>query len=453
MTVLGEAGVGKSRLLYELENELELASDVVFYFKARALATRQQVPYGVFRHLFATRFGIGESEDAASLAQKLESGFAPYLSSAEAQLVGHWLGFGLPPSDAVERLSGSAGFASACVVRLATYFRSLAGDSTVLLLIEDLHWADDDSLDLLARLLPMLVDSRLLVVGAARPTLMERRDDWLGDLSVATRLDLEPLTELDTWDLVREVLQRVEHVPAPLIELIVERTDGNPFFVEELVKMLVDDGVIVTDEERWWVELDRLDANRVPSTLTGVLEARLDALPARARAVLQRASVIGRVFWTEAVGALEPAGSAVETASGLEIACSCELLLRNDRSTLDAGTEMMFKHALLRDVAYGTVLLSERRRLHGRTAAWLADNAGERIDELGEVIAEHHRLAGELALAAVLLHRAGSRSLGDGAFDGGEAVARRRHRAVVGGIDRSAGGGMPRIGRVPVPDR
>jgi predicted ATPase len=211
-------------------------------------------------------------------------------------------------------------------------------------------------------------------------------------------------------------------VPDELTDLIVERADGNAFYVEELVKMLIEDGVIETGDvwDPWRIRVERLDPDRVPATLTGVLQTRLDSLAPAERDALQRSSVVGRVFWDGTVAALGHQGIEV-AARSLELARTRELVFRRVRSSFDDSVEYTFKHALLRDVTYETVLLRDRQRLHGLVARWIGDHAGERLIEYASLIAAHHRMAGEFAEAAELLRRAAVASV-----DSGNAAAARR---------------------------
>jgi hypothetical protein len=187
--------------------------------------------------------------------------------------------------------------------------------------------------------------------------------------------------------------------------------------------MLIDEDVIETGDEGdpWRVHLHRVRPDHMPSTLTGVLQSRLDGLPTIDRDALQRASVVGRVFWDDAVRSLQSDVPA-STLESLERARQRELLLRHDPSTFEATVEYAFKHALLRDVTYETVLLRERRRLHRLVAGWMTDHAGERASEYSTQIASHLRLAGELAAAAALLHRSATSAL-----DTGNVLAARRY--------------------------
>ncbi len=423
VTVIGEAGIGKSRLLYEFENWIELHPAGVYYFKGRALPTRRSVAFGLLRDVLAARFGVLDSDAAADVAGKLRRGLGPILGPGEAELVGHWLGFNIGPSVAVQRLLGSGQLAAAARAHFFGYIEALGSSEPIVIFLEDLHWADDESLALVDDLVAHLVDVHLLVVGVARPALLERAatDAPLEPTSVV--LPLEALGPETTRELVGEVLHRVGRVPDELTDLIVERADGNAFYVEELVKMLIEDGVIETAdvEDPWIVHVERLAAERVPATLTGVLQTRIDSLAPAERDTLQRSSVVGRVFWDGAVASLGQDGIEA-TASSLDEARQRELVLRHSRSSFDDNAEFVFKHALLRDVTYETVLLRDRQRLHGLVADWIAHHSGDRLLEFASLIATHHRMAGDLGAAAELLRRAGVASL-----ESGNAPAARRN--------------------------
>jgi len=286
------------------------------------------------------------------------------------------------------------------------------------MLLEDLHWADDSSLDLLVQAVEWLPDTALLVVGAARPELVERRPNWGEGKEAYTRLELKPLSKRASRALVQEILQRIPDVPdrrsvqrgalQAVQQLVVEGAEGNPFYAEELVKMLIEDGAIVPGEEEWRVELERLAQVRVPATLTAVLQARLDTLPREEKEVLQRASVVGREFWGSLVGELASDAVRAEEVNFLLGALrGRELVYRRERSAFAGTEEYLFKHAVLRDVTYETVLLKLRRKYHAQVAAWLEGHAGERLGEYLSLIAGHYELAGEGEKAASYLRRSG----------------------------------------------
>jgi ABC-type oligopeptide transport system substrate-binding subunit/class 3 adenylate cyclase len=417
VTVVGEAGVGKTRLLDEFFNWFELRPESVWYFRGQAVAATQAVPYSLWRDLFAYRFDILESDTASAALGKFREGMAGTLDPARADLVGHLVGFDFSASQSVRATLANAEFAATAMGHLVQYVRSLLSQSPMVILLEDLQWADDSSLDLVAHLVAQIPTARLLVVGAARPTLYDRRPSWGEGETAYSRLELGPLSKRASRALVGEILQKIANLPKGLRELVVEGSEGNPFYVEELIKMLIEDGVIVRGEDRWDVSLDRLAHARVPASLTAVLQARLDNLPADEKGVLQRASVVGREFWDQVVSELvSDVIARDEVVPLLGSLRAREMVYRRERSAFAGTEEYTFKHSVLRDVAYETVLLKVRQRYHGQVAAWLEAHAGERLAEYYGIIAAHYELAGEAERALEYLIEAGDRSRSLGAF-------------------------------------
>ncbi len=428
--VVGEAGVGKSRLLYEFENWIEMRPETIWYFKGRATSNTQNVAYSLFRDLFANRFEILESDPIATALDKFRRGMAGALEPDSADIVGYWLGFDFSGSEAVQGLLGGSGLMQTARAFLMRYFRALTADSPTVIFLEDIHWADDSSLDLAVYLATALPEARLLLVAVTRSRLFERRPNWDEGRTVFRRISLMPLPKRSSRALVDEILKRVDEVPDSLRDLITDAAEGNPFYVEEMVKMLIEQGIIergitndelrMTNEEaraagQWRVRVDKLATLKVPPTLTALLQARLDGLPRLEREALQRASVVGRLFWDDAVADLLEVERETVTPA-LEAARGRELIFRRERSAFVGTNEYIFKHVLLRDVAYETVLLNRRAAYHGRAARWLETHAGERLSEYLTLIAEHYIQAREGLRAAALLERAGDEAMQVGAY-------------------------------------
>ncbi len=420
ITVVSEPGLGKSRLLYEFDAWVELHPETVWYAKGRATAAAQQQPYALLRDMFALRFDIQDSDPAAMVRDKLERGFGAVFGETDdgrlrARIIGHLLGFAIG-GDALPRgvADDPRQIRDRGLIDLTAYFTTLTNQAAVLIVLEDLHWADEASLDTLAALAEALERARLLIVGTARPSLFERRSHW-GEPPYYSRIDLRPLSRRYSLRLVEEILQRVDDLPTDLRDLIVDRAEGNPFYVEELIKMLIDDGAIRIATERWVIDRSRLQSARVPTTLTEVLLARLDSLSPPEQVTLQRAAVVGRIFWDAAVAELgdrQIERAAPEPAAlpeALETLRRRELLFRHERSSFSAMQEYVFKHALLRDVTYERVLKRARRIYHGQTARWLAavSERSGRADEYATRIAEHYEQAGDQPAAAAWYGRAG----------------------------------------------
>ncbi|MBU0495171.1 MAG: AAA family ATPase [Chloroflexi bacterium] len=419
--VSGDAGVGKSRLLYEFLNWAELRPERFWLFKGRARAETQDVPYAVVKDLFSNRFEIRESDSATAALAKFRAGMAGFLAEDQADLVGHLAGFDFRAagSPAVSNLLGSGAFVQLATAGLWQYLRAMTAQQPLLMVQEDLHWADDSSLDLIDHIVTEVPGARLLLVCLARPGLFERQPSWGPGRAAYVRLPLQPLSRRQSRALVGEILKKAASIPNDLTDLILDGAEGNPFYVEELIKMLIEEGVIVAGEEPWRVELPRLKSLRVPPTLTGVLQARLDSLPPEALDVLQRASVVGRVFWDGAVAALAPlAGSPPvgPVAPLLDVVSERELVFRREHSSFSGAQEYIFKHVILHDVTYETVLLKLRRMYHKQVAQWLEANAGDRVGEYAALMAQHYERAGERGLAADWLQRVARDAIDTGAF-------------------------------------
>ncbi len=496
VAIIGEAGVGKSRLLYEFDNWVELRPERVRYFKGRAAPALQSVPFSLWRDLFAFRFDILDSDSPGVALNKFRQGFAAQPRPAsedaaareqaanQADIVGHWLGFDFSTSPVVARLADSPDFAALARAYFLRFMRILAAERGMAILLEDIHWADDASLDLLDQLAAAAAGegapAHLLIICLTRPSLFERRPGWGASLPDFQTIRLGPLDPAASRALVDEILQRADEVPEALSELVVEGAEGNPFYIEELVKMLIEQGVIeVTGDERratsdegagewpvaaegespsllatrhaplphdsplgprpsspgdrWRIRADRLAGLRVPATLTGLLQSRLDGLPRAERDVLQRAAVVGRTFWDDAVRALLTGGDEAEGPGRannalpalLDSLARRELIVRRERSAFAGTAEYSFRHNLLREVTYETVLLRARRGYHARVARWLELNAGGRLGEYLGLIAEHYVQAGANARAAAYLERAGDAAQRSGAYPSARAAFER----------------------------
>ena len=401
VTLVADAGLGKSRLLAEFEHWLEQRAGRVELFRGRAHPQSIGQPYGVLRELLCRRFEIQDSDSLECAQAKLAHGLGPVFGARadeQTALLGQLIGLDYRASPHVAGIVGDARQLRARAFHAGVeYFRALCNAGRPLtLLLDDLHWADEGSLDFVAQLARAAVGAPLLVLCAARPPLYERRPGWGGALANPLRIDLSALGNASRRELATALLARVDDPPAMLQELIDAGADGNPFYMEELTLMLIDDGVIVTDAPRWRVVPDKLLALHVPTTLTGILQARIDALPAAERQALQQASVIGAVFWDEALAQLDP--RAPRTLPALD---RRHVVLGHAASAFEHTREFAFIHHLLHQVTYDGVLKRHKREQHRITALWLEQRCAERSGEYLGLLAEHFERAG---LAGRALH-------------------------------------------------
>jgi class 3 adenylate cyclase/predicted ATPase len=430
VTVMGEAGLGKSRLLYEFENWVDLLSEEVLMYKGRARLETQGLPYGLLRDLFAFQFGIQDDDRAKVVREKLDKGFGEGFGEGEASekkahVVGQLLGYGFHDSPHLAAiLENPQQLRDQALLYLGSYFKSLSEKRPVLVLLEDLHWADEASLDALNGLASELNNQPVFTLATARHSLLERRPHWGEGQDFHRRILLEPLSKRESRQLVAEVLQKVQDVPEALSELLISNAEGNPFYVEELVKMLVEDEVIIREDPHWRVETGRLEEVYVPSTLTGVLQARLDGLPPEERKALQGASVVGRVFWDQVLehinGSTDKGITDRGIADVLDDLRSRELIFRRETSAFAEAREHIFKHALLREVTYESVLKRVRQAYHALVAEWLIEHTGDRKEEFTGLIADHLEQAGKETEAYHYLVKAGKEAAAK--YANGEAI-------------------------------
>ena len=431
VTVVAEAGLGKSRLLNEFESWAETRPESFFVFRGRATPHTQAQPFGLLRDILTWRFQIADDDTIAAARAKLEAGITPLflhddgldLAEGHAHLLGHLIGIEYRDSRHIKGiLHDPKQIRTRALHAAAQLFRrvSASAGSPVVLQLEDLHWADNESLDFLNYLAEVNRDVALLILAFTRPTLFERRTDWMDVEGFHQRIELRPLDKTDGRQLASELLKKLPEIPAALRDLITGGAEGNPFYMEELVKMLIDRGAIKTGAEHWTLDADKLLVTQVPPTLTGVLQARLDSLPAPERLTLQEASVIGQVFWDQPLIALDQ--QATETLPAL---VKRQLTMPKADATEDSLREYAFKHAILHQVTYGTVLKRTKRELHGRLAHWFSRLTGLRANDFLGLTAEHYEQAGDDAHAAEYHARAAEHAATRYAHDGVLAHAQR----------------------------
>jgi class 3 adenylate cyclase/tetratricopeptide (TPR) repeat protein len=374
-TILGVPGVGKSRLVREAG--ARLAADGWSIVRGRCLPYGDGITYwpvaDMLRGLAAIDIDATPDEARARLAE---------IS---------------PDEEVAERLAAALGSsggerASAGGDReIAWAFRRLIEHVTAergpqVLVFEDIHWAEPPLLDLIEYVVTWTRDAPLLVVCPSRPELLDSRPAWGSGRMESSRIQLEPLTEEESRSLLGALLT-VEDLPQALRQRVLDRAEGNPLFVEEVVRMLIEEGVVERRDGRWFARREAADV-RVPDSVEALVRARLDTLPSPERVVLQAASVVGRIFQHSAVVAIAPAGDG--GTSGVERHLEDAVLrdLITEERVPDERT-FRFRHIVIRDVAYGTLPKARRADLHRGVAGWLRAWAGERIEEFVEIEAYH----------------------------------------------------------------
>jgi class 3 adenylate cyclase/tetratricopeptide (TPR) repeat protein len=378
VTVVGVPGIGKSRLLGELFATIDAGDRLVRWRQGRSLPYGEGVSYWALGEMVKAEAGILETDAAEETARKLAASVERLVSDRTET---DWLVSMLRPlvGLAPEELSGDGRGAAFAAWR--RFFEALGEDRPLVVVFEDLHWADDGLLDFVDHLVDWLTDVPVMVVGTARPELLARRPAWGGGKGNATTISLEPLSDEETARLVHALLER-SVLAADVQSAVLERAGGNPLYAEEFVRMVAEGGS---------------DDLEVPGSVQGIIAARLDALEAEDKELLQDAAVVGKVFWSgslAAIGGRDP----LDVEQRLPALERRELVRRSRRSSVAGESEYAFRHILVRDVAYGSIPRAARADRHRRAAEWI-ESLG-RPEDQADLLAYHYLAALELSRAA-----------------------------------------------------
>jgi len=378
VTVLASAGVGKSRLTWELEKYLDGLPEVYHWRKGRCLAYAQ-TSYSALGDVIAADALVLDDDPPEAVAQKLAARLgdlspsgAPDAVEAAARVV-----IGLRSEAGTSR--------DELFEAWRAYLELIAQRAPLLLVLEDIHWADEGLLDFI-EFLARWSEAPIMILCLARHELLERRPSWGGGLPNAASIGLEPLGPGESEQMVDALLG--DSLPPALRQRVVEVSEGNPLFTEELVRLFIDRGVVRQTDGRW-EQAQPIEQVEIPQSIQALLAARLDSLPADEKRLTQDAAVVGRIFWDRLLAHL--AGQSPTAVVGLLRRLRVkELVVPREPSTLTDAAEYAFRHVLIRDVAYESLPKLERARKHREVAEWAEERLGERAQEVVELLAAHY---------------------------------------------------------------
>lgn len=394
VTIVGAAGVGKSRLVEELLESLRAGAQPPLVMRGRCPAYGEGLTFRPLAEILRTECGIKNNDPDDVIGEKLQRGIRAAVESLlgadETEGVIADLASVLGVTIPGRRGSPDPRSAGDALMRsLRAFLIAKAQRQPVLVVIDDLHWAEESLLDLLRHLSIRGGDAPLLILCVARPELLERHPDWGAGIRNYTAVSLAPLGTTLSHRLMAELLKG-EALPADARNAIVARAEGNPFFIQEILRMLVDGGGLVRDAQGWrWAT--RPFEIRIPDTIHGILASRLDLLSPLEKRCMQDASVAGRVFWLGSLVATSELSTA-EAAAALARLQERDLIEERPMSAVVGEREFAFTHALIRDVAYATLPKASRSANHLRFAQWLEQTA-QNIAEFGAVLAHHYEQA------------------------------------------------------------
>ncbi|HSH05666.1 MAG TPA: AAA family ATPase [Anaerolineae bacterium] len=411
VTVVGEAGLGKSRLLYEFDEWVELQPEDIFYYKGRAQPGMEYIPLAFWRDVIKFRFQIRDSDTTETVWGKMEKGIKSLLgdtpeSERQAHIIGQMLGFDFTMSPHVEPLFEKPAEIQMWGYKyLAHYLVMMSDVDPTLILLEDIHWADDASLDFLQYVASYTNLHSLLLVCVARPSLLERFPNWFKEPDNHIRIDLRPLSLDESRELIEEILQKAETIPTGLVDKLINRAGGNPFYIEEVIKLLVDRDLINKDGDVWqWRE--GVEEVELPQSMSNLLEQRLALLTVGEGDVLRQAAVVGRVFWDALLAYMRRAqgGKGEEEVQPLfevvEALQAAEFIYIRDMPAFFDAHEYIFTHILVQEAAYDGLTVTEQKTAHSHVADWLLMRTESRLDEWAGLIGYHLVQAGRVGEAA-----------------------------------------------------
>jgi class 3 adenylate cyclase len=422
VTVLGAPGIGKSRLAGEFIDRLEGQATVL---RGRCLPYGEGITYWPVAEVVREAAAVTEADPPDDVAARIA-----------ALLGGHE-----EAGTIAERLGSVLGLTDTSAPTQETFWavrrllEALAKSRPMAVVFDDVHWGQPTFLDLIEYLAGWSAEAPILLLCLARPELMDARPSWAPS---APPIRLEPLTEEESERLIDNLLGR-----APLEDEvrahIRKAAEGNPLFVEEILRMLVDDGLLQRDDGRWTAAGD-LSSIAIPPTIGALLGTRLERLSPEERSVIQRASVVGKVFWWGAVAHLSPDREQADVGGHLQALVRKELV-RPDRSRFAGEDAFRFSHILIRDAAYTGTTKELRAELHERLADWLERRASDRFTEFEEIVAHHledaYRYRVELGLDGDTALRVAARAARHFAAAGERALARSDIPAAINLLSRA----------------
>jgi len=430
--LLGDPGVGKSRLLVDLSDWMDLREETFLLLRARAFPDDPNQPFALVRRMWFDRFQIADDMPLEQAEAKWVERFKEFWGQDDGEEAAHALGLlvGLPfersPHIKAMRNDPTQVKGRALVVS-RELVKAVRRQDPVVVLLEDLQWTDAASWEYLMEVFlggaAGEQPNGVFILGAARPEWHPPQElgalfksslpDEKGCEKWGVQIPLAPLTDEATRALAEELFQRVVDVPQQIIDLLVERSEGVPYFTEELVNWFIDHGILDISGEQWRFLPERLKEQPLPATLQHLLLTRLSSLSQPERAALQRGAIFGRRFWTGGVEALGVSGGA-ETLGHLQPRGFVEA---QPESAFQGDTEWSFHQTLLQEVTYESVLKRERAALHKVAAGWMERQARQagRLDAFAGLLGDHYERAGELSAAADWYLQAGRRAMGQGA--------------------------------------
>jgi len=416
----GEAGTGKSRFIFELIKRIKLTYSKYYLIKSRSLSYENETPFSIFIDAIKDFLSIKSLKDKTFYEARINK----YLKSVKSEdkkneiklLVGNFIGIDYSDNSYLQNLKLDSNLLKSLeLTNIKLFFKLLSQKRPLILIFEDIHWAADGVLDIVEQSISYYSNLPVHIIIAVRPEIFIRRKNYLENNKFVEKINLEGLNKENTKKLIISILKNTNELRDSFIEQIYNKSSGVPFFIEEIIKVLIDKKIILTVDERIKINYEKFKELAIPLSIESILQARIDSLSFEEKLFVQIASVMGREFWINPLRTIysnnkevDPDISVDKLLKELE---DKELIFKNSFQDSNILQKYIFKHALLRDVAYNSIIPNEKKGYHNNIANILTSTTSEDLKDIDFVLAYHYENAGNYKRAIEYYFKAGKSSI------------------------------------------
>ncbi len=418
--ITGEAGTGKSRFIFELIKRIKLTNSKYYLIKSRSLSYENETPFSIFIDAIKEFLSIKSLKNKAFYEAKIEK----YLKSIKNEekkkeiklLIGNFIGIDYSENSYLQNLKLDSNLLKSLeLTYIKLFFKILSQKKPLILVFEDIHWAADAVLDIIEQSISYYKNLPVHIIIAVRPEIFIRRKGYLENNPLVKRITLNGLDKENTRKLIVSILKNSSDISENFIEQIYNKSSGVPFFIEEIIKVLIDKKIILTLNNNIKINHEKFKEVAIPLSIESILQARIDSLTFEEKLFVQIASVMGREFWIEPLRSIYAANKEIDPAISLDELLKSledkELIFRNSFQDSNVHQRYIFKHALLRDVAYNSIMPNLKKFYHNNLANILTSSANEELKDIDFVLAYHYENAGNYQKAIEFYFKAAKSSM------------------------------------------
>lgn len=418
--LVGEAGTGKSRFIFELIKRIKLTYSKYYLIKSHSLSYENETPFSIFIDAIKDFLSIKSLKDKTFYEAKI----GKYLKAIKDEkkkteiklLIGNFIGIDYSENSYLQNLKLDSNLLKSLeLTYIKLFFKILSQRKPLILIFEDIHWAADAVLDIIEQSISYYKSLPVHIIIAVRPEIFIRRKAYLEDNPLVKKITLNGLDKENSKKLIVSILKNTNDISENFIEQIYNKSSGVPFFIEEIIKVLIDKKIILTLNDNIKINHEKFKELAIPLSIESILQARIDSLTFEEKLFVQIASVMGREFWIEPLSTIYTSNSEIDLSITLdEILKNLEdkeLIFRNSFQNSNIHQRYIFKHALLRDVAYNSIIPNLKKYYHNSLANLLISSTNEELKDIDFVLAYHYENAGNYQKAITFYFKAAKSSM------------------------------------------